>query len=54
MANNKPTTISFVIDDELNDWLNAKAQSEDRSVSSLLRRIIAEAADREDKKAAKK
>lgn len=35
-------TISVVVDEETQAWLKARAKSEDRSVSSIVRAIIAE------------
>lgn len=43
-------TISVVVDAETQVWLKAKAKAVDRSVSSVVRSIIAEYREREEKK----
>lgn len=47
MSNGK-VTISVVVDTETQEWLEARARAEDRSVSSLVRTIIAEYREREE------
>lgn len=42
-------TISVVVDEETQRWLQARAKAEDRSVSSVVRAIISEFREKFDK-----
>ena len=46
---NTQVTISVVVDEETQRWLQAKARAEDRSVSSVVRTIISEFREKQDK-----
>ncbi len=46
---NSQVTISVVVDEETQRWLQAKAKMEDRSVSSVVRTIISEYREKQDK-----
>lgn len=46
---NSQVTISIVVDEETQRWLQARAKAEDRSVSSLVRAIITEYREKQDK-----
>ena len=54
MGNEDTVIISVVTDPQTKSQLESQAESEDRSVASLIRRIISEFFAREEKRATRK
>ena len=43
-------TVSFQVDEALNDWLHRKAKAQSTSVSSVLRQLVIKEATKQSKK----
>jgi Arc/MetJ-type ribon-helix-helix transcriptional regulator len=52
MSESTKVTISIVVEGEMKDWLEAKAKTEDNSVSKVVRAILKKAQEEEQKKEA--